>query len=152
LQAISAKPIIFAAWNCKRRESMGRLKRKRPASPKKKSRRRPTRENRREGELKEQEVAGAVQEKVLAAKEVAVPKKEPPKAIKPSGPKIQLAFWTKAAQFLREVKIELKKVTWPSKKETMASTAVVIILVVIVSVFLGLVDVGLSSLIRLVLH
>jgi preprotein translocase subunit SecE len=131
---------------------MGRLKRKRPASPKKKGRKKATKENKREQELKKQEVDGAVQEKMLAPKEIVAPKKEPPKAIKPSGTKIQLAFWTKATQFLREVKIELKKVAWPSKKETMASTAVVIILVVIVSAFLGLVDVGLSSLIRLVLH
>jgi len=131
---------------------MGRLKRKRPASPKKKGRKRATKENKHEQELKEQEVDGAVQEKVLAPKEVVVPKKEPPKAVRPSGRKIELAFWTKATQFLREVKIELKKVAWPSKKETMASTAVVIILVVIVSAFLGLVDVGLSSLIRFVLH
>lgn len=131
---------------------MGRLKRKRPASPKKKGRRRPTRENRRQQELKEQEAPGGVEDKAIAPKEVVVPKKELPKAIKPSGRKIQLALWTKAAQFLREVKIELKKVTWPSRKETMASTAVVIILVIIVSVFLGLVDVGLSSLIRVVLH
>jgi preprotein translocase subunit SecE len=131
---------------------MGRLKRKRPASPKKKGRKKATKENKREQALKEQQVGGAVQEKVFAPKEVAAPKKELPKAIKPSGSKIQLAFWTKATQFLREVKIELKKVAWPSKKETMASTAVVIILVVIVSAFLGLVDVGLSSLIRLVLH
>ncbi|HID31069.1 MAG TPA: preprotein translocase subunit SecE [Desulfobacterales bacterium] len=58
----------------------------------------------------------------------------------------------KATEFLREVKIELKKVTWPSRKETVASTAVVIILVIIISSFLGLVDMGLSSLIRFVLR
>jgi preprotein translocase subunit SecE len=53
-------------------------------------------------------------------------------------------------QFLREVKVELKKVTWPSRKQTMGSTAVVIILVMIISIFLGVVDIGLSSLIRVV--
>ena len=58
----------------------------------------------------------------------------------------------RAVQFLREVKIELKKVTWPSRKQTLGSTAVVIILVMIVSLFLGVVDVGLSSLIRVVLQ
>jgi preprotein translocase subunit SecE len=57
-----------------------------------------------------------------------------------------------AVQFLREVKIELKKVTWPSRKQTIGSTAVVIILVMVVSIFLGVVDVGLSSLIRVVLQ
>jgi preprotein translocase subunit SecE len=55
-------------------------------------------------------------------------------------------------QFLREVKIELKKVTWPSRKQTIGSTVVVIILVIIISLFLGVVDIGLSSLVRVVLQ
>jgi len=58
----------------------------------------------------------------------------------------------KSIQFLREVKIELKKVTWPSRKQTLGSTAVVIILVIIISLFLGMVDFGLSSLIRVILQ
>ena len=58
----------------------------------------------------------------------------------------------KSMQFLREVKIELKKVTWPSRKQTIGSTVVVIVLVMIISLFLGLVDVGLSSLIRVILQ
>jgi len=57
----------------------------------------------------------------------------------------------KIKQFLREVKVELKKVTWPSRKQAIGSTIVVLILVVIISFFLGLVDIGLSSLIKLVL-
>ncbi len=59
---------------------------------------------------------------------------------------------TKISQFFREVKIELKKVTWPTRKQTVSSTIVVIVLVFIISLFLGLVDFGLSSIIRLVLH
>lgn len=58
----------------------------------------------------------------------------------------------KTAQFLREVKVELKKVTWPSRKQTIGSTVVVIALVMIISIFLGAVDLGLSSLIRIVLQ
>lgn len=58
----------------------------------------------------------------------------------------------KAVQFLREVRAELKKVTWPSRKQTVGSTVVVIILVMIISFFLGAVDIGLSSLIRTVLQ
>lgn len=53
-------------------------------------------------------------------------------------------------QFLREVKIELKKVTWPSRKQTIGSTVVVIALVLLISLFLGAVDIGLSSLMRAV--
>jgi preprotein translocase subunit SecE len=59
---------------------------------------------------------------------------------------------SKSAQFLREVKVELKKVTWPSRKQTIGSTAVVIALVMLISFFLGMVDLGLSNLIRMVLQ
>ncbi len=58
----------------------------------------------------------------------------------------------KSIQFLREVKVELKKVTWPSKKQTMGSTVVVLVIVAIISLFLGVVDAGLSGLIRSVLQ
>ena len=61
-------------------------------------------------------------------------------------------FIDKWLQYLREVKIELKKVTWPTRKQTIGSTAVVIVLVVIISFFLGIVDIGLSGLIRVVLQ
>jgi len=61
-------------------------------------------------------------------------------------------FFNRGIQFLREVKIELKKVTWPSRKQTLGSTAVVIVLVIVISFFLGLVDLGLSSLIGVALR
>jgi len=54
-------------------------------------------------------------------------------------------------QFLREVRVELRKVTWPSRKQTIGSTVVVIVLVLIISAFLGLVDAGLGGLINLVI-
>jgi preprotein translocase subunit SecE len=54
-------------------------------------------------------------------------------------------------QFLKEVKIEMKKVTWPTKKEAIGSTSVVIILVILIAIFLGFVDLGLSHLIRILL-
>ena len=57
----------------------------------------------------------------------------------------------KPLQFLREVKIELKKVIWPTRKQTIGSTLVVIVLVMIISFFLGIVDISLSSLISLIL-
>jgi preprotein translocase subunit SecE len=61
-------------------------------------------------------------------------------------------FIEAAFQFLREVKVELKKVTWPSRKQTIGSTVVVLVLVLIISLFLGVVDMGLSQLIRVVLQ
>jgi preprotein translocase subunit SecE len=62
------------------------------------------------------------------------------------------SYLDRVLQFLREVKIELKKVTWPSRKQAVGSTVVVIILVIIISLFLGVVDIGLSSLVRVVLQ
>ncbi len=61
------------------------------------------------------------------------------------------SFFERATQFLREVKTELKKVTWPSRRQTMQSTGVVLILVIIVAVFLGMVDMVLARLVRLVI-
>lgn len=60
-------------------------------------------------------------------------------------------FWLKTKQFFREVRVELKKVTWPSRKETIASTSVVLITVVLVAFYLGIVDLGLSRLIKIFL-
>ena len=53
-----------------------------------------------------------------------------------------------AKQFLREVKTELKKVTWPSRKDTLSGTAVVLVAVFIIALFLGIVDSGLSNLVK----
>ena len=60
-------------------------------------------------------------------------------------------YFGKWIQFFREVKVELIKVAWPSKKQTIGSTAVVIVFVFIIAFFLGMADIGLSSLIRLIL-
>jgi len=57
----------------------------------------------------------------------------------------------KLKAFLREAKVELKKVTWPDRKVTTASTLVVLVVVFIVAVYLGLVDALLSWLYGLVL-
>lgn len=53
--------------------------------------------------------------------------------------------------FLREVRIELKKVTWPSRKETIAATGMVILLSIVVAFFLGLLDVGLAKAVGIIL-
>ena len=54
-------------------------------------------------------------------------------------------------RFLDEAKTELKKVTWPTRKQAIASTAVVIVVVIILSIFLSLVDLGLTKMIKLIL-
>jgi preprotein translocase subunit SecE len=58
----------------------------------------------------------------------------------------------KVAEFLQQVKAELQKVTWPTRKETYGSTMVVIVLVLMVAVFLWVVDSGLSAMIQALLN
>ncbi len=56
-------------------------------------------------------------------------------------------LYKQSIDFLRDVRSEVKKVTWPTRKETLASTSVVIIAVVIIAIYLGLVDLGFSKLV-----
>ena len=58
---------------------------------------------------------------------------------------------TKAIQFLSEVKSAVNKVTWPSRKEAMGGTAVVLVVVFFMAVFLGLVDLLLSKIVEALL-
>ena len=96
----------------------------------------------------------------IAADPVAAPapardiqkKKQPLPLKKPATGTIKIGYLEKGLQFLREARAELKKVTWPSKKQTIGSTVVVIVLVMIISLFLGVVDMTLSSLINIVLQ
>lgn len=48
--------------------------------------------------------------------------------------------WANINEFLTDVRAELKKISYPTRSETIGSTTVVIVLVVIVSVFLALTD------------
>jgi preprotein translocase subunit SecE len=54
--------------------------------------------------------------------------------------------------FFREVKVELKKVVFPSRDELIGSTWVVIISVFVVSIFLGILDIGLTKLMSAILR
>ena len=47
---------------------------------------------------------------------------------------------TNPAQFVRQVRQEIQKVTWPEKKDTFISSAIVIILVVLFSLFFLVTD------------
>jgi len=54
----------------------------------------------------------------------------------------------KAKQFLYEVKIEFKKITWPSRQETIRTTVAVISFTLFISFYLGLVDAILSKIVQ----
>jgi preprotein translocase subunit SecE len=55
------------------------------------------------------------------------------------------------AKYLREVRQEVSKVTWPSKKETFTSAGIVMIVVTIAAILLMIIDQSFSLLIRSVL-
>ncbi len=57
-------------------------------------------------------------------------------------------WWAQSVRFLKEVKIEFKKITWPSRKQTLATTAAVLSFTLFVAFYLGLVDLILSKIVQ----
>ncbi len=55
------------------------------------------------------------------------------------------------SQYLKDSKGEMKKVTWPSRKATIGLTWVVLLTVFVIALYLGVVDLGLAKLMKLVL-
>ncbi|MFC4353448.1 preprotein translocase subunit SecE [Fodinicurvata halophila] len=58
---------------------------------------------------------------------------------------------TNPGQFVREVRQEIRKVTWPTRKETTVTTIMVLIMVFLAAVFFFFVDQALSFGVRLIL-
>ena len=54
-------------------------------------------------------------------------------------------WWNRSKEFLAEVWSELKKTTWPGRKEVYGTTLVVIIMVVLCSVYLWVIDLALQK-------
>jgi preprotein translocase subunit SecE len=58
---------------------------------------------------------------------------------------------TRFSRYVEDAKAELRKVTWPTLPETKKATLVVLGFVAVMAVILGLVDLGLSALIKSIL-
>jgi preprotein translocase subunit SecE len=58
---------------------------------------------------------------------------------------------TSPAEFLRQVRQEVSRVTWPTRKELTQTTVMVFVMAVTVAVFFFLIDEALSVLVRFVL-
>ncbi len=56
-----------------------------------------------------------------------------------------------AKDFFEEAWVELMKVHWPTRKETYAATVVVIVVVILISIYLALVDFGLTKVIEAII-
>ncbi len=62
-----------------------------------------------------------------------------------------LANRNKAFDFLREVQVELSKVVWPTRDQTVKLTIIVLITILIVGFFLGGLDLILNRMLNLLL-
>ena len=59
--------------------------------------------------------------------------------------------FSRVKEFVGEVKSEFKKIVWPDRKVTVGSTGVVIVLVFLVSIYLGAVDLFVGKLVSYIL-
>ncbi|HOC60858.1 MAG: preprotein translocase subunit SecE [Syntrophaceae bacterium] len=64
--------------------------------------------------------------------------------------KIKL-YADKALQFFSQAKAELKKVTWPTRQQTLASTGVVMVIVAVMALYLGIIDLILAKIVKFIL-
>lgn len=53
--------------------------------------------------------------------------------------------------FLRDVRMELAKVSWPSRRQTTMYTLIVIAITFVIAIYLGLIDLGLSRLLNYII-
>ena len=60
-------------------------------------------------------------------------------------------FFARAGKWFRDMKSELKKVQWPTRKQTINNTLIVIACVIVVGVFIGLFDLVAQQAISLLL-
>ena len=60
-------------------------------------------------------------------------------------------FNASVAQFSKDIESEAKRITWPSRQETIKSTLAVIVISGVFATFLGLVDYLFSWVIKLIL-
>jgi preprotein translocase subunit SecE len=57
----------------------------------------------------------------------------------------------KFTNFFKDIKLEMAKVSWPSKDELMGSTIVVLVSLTILSLFIGVCDVFLSKIVNIIM-
>lgn len=59
---------------------------------------------------------------------------------------LTMSALSRPIDFLREVRVELAKVVWPSKEATFRLTILVIVITIVVGFFIGIIDLGLTKL------
>ncbi len=61
-------------------------------------------------------------------------------------------FFRSIRNFLVNVQSEFKRVSWPTREATLNSTGVVVFLTLVVAMFLGAVDLGLSEVVKFLIR
>ena len=61
-----------------------------------------------------------------------------------------MAAMEQVREYLKDVRGELKRVSWPTREELRDSTVVVIVTVLLVAAFIGIVDQGLNRVVALI--
>lgn len=56
------------------------------------------------------------------------------------------SFFTKMKKYFKETKSELKKVTWPSAEQLKQNTAVIVVFIILIGIFLFVFDLGFAKL------
>ncbi|MBO4422461.1 MAG: preprotein translocase subunit SecE [Clostridia bacterium] len=77
------------------------------------------------------------------ANELKTTKKEEVKAVK----KKENVF-KKIGRFLKDYRGELKKITWPTPKQTLKNTGIVLLAMVVMGLFVGLLDLAFKEIIK----
>ncbi len=58
----------------------------------------------------------------------------------------------KVSSFLKEVQVELKKVTWPTRRQAVRLTTLVVGVSLMVGLYIGVLDYGLTKLVGLIVR
>ena len=53
--------------------------------------------------------------------------------------------------FFKDIKLEMGKVSWPTKNELVNSTVIVLVSLALLSIFIGICDAGLSALVNVIM-
>ena len=88
---------------------------------------------------------------VAASADKAAGKAAAKDAKKPVKKSDKPSFWARVKAFFKSYKGELKRITWPTPKQTFKNTGNVLLAMVIMGVFVCLLDLALSQLVSLLL-
>ena len=86
------------------------------------------------------------------AKEDVKSEKKKDKTPAKSSAKSQKKQPNKVAKYFKDLRSEFKKVVWPTKKQVVNNTAVVLVTIILCGVFVGLFDTVAGWLLKLVLN